>query len=145
MIKFKAAYNRQGAIWLEQSHCCSCNEISLCINIDSSEGEYGAGSICQECLVQLQIDYANGSLVGTLAFTRDGREYDNSYVKSYDKTKKLYNLISSHKKEYSISSHRLLESFYFYIEGEEVFLNELEDIIRLYPQFEFLKIINEER
>lgn len=46
---FKAAYGREGLIWVDKSKCDLCDKEVTCINIDSSEGEYGSGKVCELC------------------------------------------------------------------------------------------------
>ena len=47
---FNAAHARIGEIWVENGKCDVCNEDKPCLNIDSSEDEYGAGKICKKCI-----------------------------------------------------------------------------------------------
>lgn len=47
---FKAAYGREGLIWVDKNTCDLCDKEAFCINIDSSEGEYGQGSVCRGCV-----------------------------------------------------------------------------------------------
>lgn len=46
---FKAAYGREGLIWIDESKCDLCDEETTCLHIDSSEGEYGSGKVCELC------------------------------------------------------------------------------------------------
>jgi hypothetical protein len=46
---FNAAYGRVGVIWIDENTCDLCGEETRCLNIDSSEGEYGEGSVCELC------------------------------------------------------------------------------------------------
>lgn len=47
---FEAAYNRSGYIELAHTECDACGKTAKCVSIDSSEGEYGSGSVCKECI-----------------------------------------------------------------------------------------------
>lgn len=47
---FFAHYGRDGSIDISNVVCDVCKEIGDCICIDSSEGEYGAGTICKQCI-----------------------------------------------------------------------------------------------
>jgi hypothetical protein len=47
---FSAAYGRHGEIEVIEWKCDVCSERAPCIYIDSSEGEYGGGAICRECI-----------------------------------------------------------------------------------------------
>lgn len=53
MITFNAKWNRAGTIKLERRRCNGCRKRKLCLCIDSSEGEYGPGCICQDCVNEL--------------------------------------------------------------------------------------------
>lgn len=46
---FDAAYGRSGLIWIDESKCDLCDKETLCLHIDSSEGEYGSGKVCELC------------------------------------------------------------------------------------------------
>lgn len=46
---FDSAYSRIGEIWVERTHCNVCGDEAVCICMDSSEAEYGQGSICGVC------------------------------------------------------------------------------------------------
>lgn len=52
--QFEAGYGRRGSIWFEEAKCCVCNKIKMVLCIDNSEGEYGSGKICQECIQKLK-------------------------------------------------------------------------------------------
>lgn len=49
-VLFQGAYNRTGTIWINKRKCCCCQTEQECLNIDSSEEEYGPGSICRDCI-----------------------------------------------------------------------------------------------
>lgn len=63
MIEFEAGYNRVGTIeiikkeelakWGPPGSCNSCKQLVDCLAIDSSEGEYGCGTICKPCIDKL--------------------------------------------------------------------------------------------
>lgn len=50
ICEFEASHCRTGVIWIEEFNCDKCNKKRRCLCIDSSEGEYGEGSICFECI-----------------------------------------------------------------------------------------------
>ena len=52
-IEFDSEYGRTGFIWMELSPCHVCGEKSMCLNIDSSEDEYGPGIICKKCVEKM--------------------------------------------------------------------------------------------
>ena len=56
---FKAGYGRTGEIWVENLGCSVCLELKVCLVMDSSEDEYGPGSICQDCINKSFQDAAN--------------------------------------------------------------------------------------
>jgi hypothetical protein len=52
-VHFDATYHRYGRIDVEGATCDVCRQPALCLTIDSSEGEYGAGSVCEACVGRL--------------------------------------------------------------------------------------------
>ena len=50
ICEFEAGYERTGCITLEKIECDNCHKIKNCICIDSSDGEYGPGNICENCI-----------------------------------------------------------------------------------------------
>ena len=48
-IEFEAGYGRTGIIEVLEIKCDAGDKKEYCLCIDSSEGEYSAGSICQRC------------------------------------------------------------------------------------------------
>lgn len=49
-FKFNANYSSKGTIRIGLIYCHLCNKDKEGIAIDSSDGEYGEGGICLECL-----------------------------------------------------------------------------------------------
>jgi hypothetical protein len=47
---FEAKYGRTGIIWIEKATCDRCGVEAEVLRIDSSEDEYGPGSICRACV-----------------------------------------------------------------------------------------------
>lgn len=52
ITSFDANYGRQGEIWIDRNMCHLCLQYKFCLIIDSSEGEYGHGAICLECITK---------------------------------------------------------------------------------------------
>jgi len=50
--KFKAHYARIGVIGVDTEPCHVCGNVTDVISIDSSEGEYGPGYICKDCVIK---------------------------------------------------------------------------------------------
>ncbi len=57
MTVFEAGYGRDGLIDIEPRACDRCHASTLCLSIDSSEGEYGAGFICKPCIDEMFLKY----------------------------------------------------------------------------------------
>ncbi len=57
ICSFKAGCNTSGQIWIEKIVCNVCNQKKECICIDSSDGEYGEGAICFECIKEEKNKY----------------------------------------------------------------------------------------
>ena len=53
VIYFKAEYERSGTILIDENECKKCYKFKKCLCIDSSEGEYGPGNICKECIEEM--------------------------------------------------------------------------------------------
>lgn len=47
---FDLAYGRQGHMWVEKCRCEDCGEVGVCLCMDLSDGEYGEGGICEDCV-----------------------------------------------------------------------------------------------
>lgn len=57
MVTFEAGYDRVGTIEMVQGTCVVCGEQNIMVlSVDSSEGEYGPGSICKECIDNMFIE-----------------------------------------------------------------------------------------
>ena len=53
-ITFEAGYGETGKIWLNTLEPCAvCKQSAVCLNIDSSDGEYGSGAVCKPCIDKL--------------------------------------------------------------------------------------------
>jgi len=50
ICQFEAGWDYIGQIWIAKEICNACNQEKACVCIDSSEGEYGEGTICFECI-----------------------------------------------------------------------------------------------
>ena len=48
-VTYDGGYNRTGEIGVMTWRCAACEEERLCLVMDSSEGEYQWGAICQPC------------------------------------------------------------------------------------------------
>ena len=48
--KFDGGYGRIGEIWVEMAVCSLCNNETICIASDGSEGEYGGTYLCCKCV-----------------------------------------------------------------------------------------------
>ena len=53
---FEGAYGRLGEIWLAKKNCNVCGFEAVCLCMDSSEGEYGEGCICKNCIEEAFIN-----------------------------------------------------------------------------------------
>jgi hypothetical protein len=47
---FECSYGRTGEIWIDKKNCNVCGFEAICLCVDSSEGEYGEGAICKNCI-----------------------------------------------------------------------------------------------
>jgi hypothetical protein len=52
-ILVEANYSRTGVIMITAGTCNVCNKETTVLYIDTSEGEYGPGCICKECIMKL--------------------------------------------------------------------------------------------
>lgn len=48
-VTYDGGYGRQGTVKLMQDECAACRQERRCLVLDSSEGEYNPGAICQTC------------------------------------------------------------------------------------------------
>lgn len=54
-IIYNGGYGREGHIWSAISRCDGCGQKKPVICVDSSEGEYSTGKICQECITKILV------------------------------------------------------------------------------------------
>lgn len=47
---WEADYNRNGYMEITSAKCHVCSKVAECLCVDSSEGEYGPGAICLDCI-----------------------------------------------------------------------------------------------
>jgi hypothetical protein len=52
-IKWGANYSRIGTAVIEKAVCKGCSRNTDCLVMDSSEGEYGVGALCKNCINML--------------------------------------------------------------------------------------------
>ena len=53
IIYFRANHQRSGTILIDENECKKCYKFKGCLCIDSSEEEYGPGTICKECIEEM--------------------------------------------------------------------------------------------
>jgi len=113
---FGSGYGRWGEIGLSAARCDVCDQPRICLWIDSSEGEYGAGHVCKHCVSVLFSQHANKhvhDLTGVYACM------DVYHVRE----RSIYSNVSFHSDKlgwFAVRDH----SFIVYVHAHYVFLED---------------------